>query len=187
MERIVEEVLQLISTSAEAEGMAVPPGITQEALSTLSIHTGIPIPAELRQLLLLCNAPNVGPNGIFGISPTKRFLDIESILNLHHDDGWREKGWLPIAGDGCGSYYVIATQATSPSGHPIYFVDEKDYTSAVYVAASGLWQFLRFLLRAEMLDPDDYTTYWPFNKDRVLEEDPALAQVTDIAKPWEVA
>src|SRR5579864_815686 len=98
-----------------------------------------------------------------------------------------KKGWLPIAGDGSGSYYVIATLSWSPSGHPIYFIDERDYTSPNYVVASGLWQFLRFLLRAEMLEPDDYDTYWPYNRERVLTEDPALEQVNSIPKPWEVA
>jgi hypothetical protein len=114
-------------------------------------------------------------------------LDIEAVLNLQQDSGWKEKGWIPIAGDGCGSYNVISMLDRSPSGCPIFFIDERDYATAVYVVASNLWTFLRFVLRAEMLEPDEYLSYWPYNRERVLAEDPELEEIVGIAKPWEAA
>jgi len=176
------EVLALI----HAELGAAPPGATGEQVAALGQRLGLAIPCELQGLLLLCPAPQVGPAGILGIAPTQPFLDLETILGQHRDDGWADRGWLPIAGDGCGSYYVMATQASSATGHPIYFIDERDYTSAVHVCASELWQFLRFLLTAERLAEDEYDTYWPYNKSRVLADDPALAGITTPPLPWDV-
>jgi len=176
------EVLALI----HAELGAAPPGATGEQVAALGQRLGLASPCELQGLLLLCTAPQVGPAGILGIAPTQPFLDLETILGQHRDDGWADRGWLPIAGDGCGSYYVMATQASSATGHPIYFIDERDYTSAVHVCASELWQFLRFLLTAERLAEDEYDTYWPYNKSRVLADDPALAGITTPPLPWDV-
>lgn len=186
MAALQHEVLALIHAAAQAQHCTVPPGATSEEVAALGQRLGMVIPFELRELLLLCNAPNVGLSGIFGIAPAQPFLDIETMLQLYLDVGWADQGWLPIAGDGCGSYYVLATQVSSPTGHPVYFVDERDYTSAAYVCGSELWHFLRFLLTAESLNADDYDTYWPYNKSRVLTDDPDLASITNPPLPWDV-
>jgi hypothetical protein len=81
----------------------------------------------------------------------------------------------------------MSTLDRSPSGCPIFLIDERDYTTAVYVVASSLWPFLRFLLRAEMLEPDEYLSYWPYNRERVLAEGPELEEIAGIEKPWEAA
>lgn len=82
----------LIHAITEAQGAHVPQGVTQEDILALEQRIGMTIPSDLRQLLMLCNAPDVGPTGIFGISPTKSFQDIETVLNLYSDCGWKEQG-----------------------------------------------------------------------------------------------
>lgn len=100
-----------------------------------------------------------------------------------HYPEWKDKGWIAIAGDGCGDTYVLDTQNTAGATHPIYFIDHETYEGeADYVVASGLWPFLRFLLLNDLRGQDAFhdggkhESYWPFNAERVLAEDPALRQ-----------
>jgi len=67
-----------------------------------------------------------------------------------------ENGWLPLAGDGCGDYYVLASKSTVPSTPPtLLFIDQSDYHLAAYAVASGLWHFLWFLLEDELLTQEE--------------------------------
>jgi hypothetical protein len=96
---------------------------------------------------------------------------------------WKDKGWIPVAGDGCGNYYVLATRGSGveTAKRPIYFVDTSmDREKPAYVVASDLWHFLRFILRDEL-----GRDYWPFKKYRVLEEDPDLEEAPGAPKPWD--
>ena len=65
---------------------------------------------------------------------------------------WRDRGWLPVAGDGCGNQYVLVSHGIA------------------YVVASDLWTFLRFLLLRETGDGR-----WPFDRRAVIAADPELA------------
>jgi hypothetical protein len=111
--------------------------------------------------------------GIFGICPLNEYLDTEG--RFHRRPRFKDEGWIPTAADGSGNVCVLATRSTTRSGHPIYFCDHEQSYDATFVVASGLWQFLRFLLRREM-----GADYWPYERDRVLAEDPGLADVNDI-------
>ncbi len=156
-------------------------------------------------MALDCNAPTVGPGQILGIAPSIPYRDMAATLQQFENEEWLAKGWLPLAADGCGSYYVLATQLHGAAGHPVLFIDEYDYARPTYVVASSLWSFFRFLLIGEeqldravaegFLDEHDSQLqmtkyqdllYWPFNKERVLREDPGLSEDLGVPRPWEV-
>ena len=85
-----------------------------------------------------------------------------------------------------GSYFVLATRPEDGPGHPVFFLDherqwDEDQSSPTYVCASGLWHFLRFYLREDLGEES-----WPFDRDKVLAADPALADYTKVRRPWEV-
>jgi hypothetical protein len=42
---------------------------------------------------------------MFGQRPQDLDIDLPSYLDLF--PGWIAREWLPVAGDGCGSYYVL--------------------------------------------------------------------------------
>jgi hypothetical protein len=156
-------------------------------------------PHELREWLLICDGAPVKPAGIFGLKEIRKHYE-------WYPD-WIEKGWIPTASDGCGDYYVLSTRERIKSAsHPIYFLDQSDCLNPAYIVASDLWVFFRFLFRDEMLakdfviKPEHYADellydsdelkgehYWPFEKDKVLEEDPDLADYAgDVPFPWDV-
>jgi hypothetical protein len=71
--------------------------------------------------------------------PDRDFLDIAAHLDLHPQ--WRELGWLPVAGDGCGNHYVLVR------GGEVAFVESVcDPDDVASIAGAGLWMFLRTLL-----------------------------------------
>jgi len=50
------------------------------------------------------------------------------------------------------------------------------------VAASNLWTFLRFALEYE-LELLDW--HWPFDREREVQEDPAILECVDVPLPWD--
>ena len=55
-----------------------------------------------------------------------------------------------------------------------------------YIVASNLWQFLRFLLQAELDRLQNRASGWPFDEASVLKADPELARCgVNVPLPWE--
>ncbi len=147
------------------------------------LKTGFVVPNDLHEWLMTSNGPVVGPGGLFGIERAGAAdpdYTIESALERRPH--YAAKGWIPVAGDGCGNFYVVDTTAVTPSGNPVYFVEAAEpLREAAYSVASGIWQFLRFLLRKEVGH-----SYWPFDRERVLKDDPDLAAVATVPHAWEI-
>lgn len=166
---IQQEVIRLLHLVASLRQIRLPEGTNEKEIAALGVRLNISIPPELYEWLRLCNGPNVGYGGIFGIVPSNPFFDIETHYN--YTPTWKKWGWIPIAGDGCGDFYVLDAHSRIGSTHPVYFLDQQDFDQPDYVVASGLWQFLRFVLQKE-LGSDD----WPFDKEKVLKQDPLLME-----------
>ncbi len=169
--------MSLVHQVPREAGASISGGASEDQIHTLTEQLGFEVPEELRMWLRMCNAPPIGPGGLFGISPDNPSLDIAAHLALC--PGWRDNQWIPIAGDGNGNYYVLAGH--TDFGRPIFFVDhEIDLARPAYVVASDLWHFLRFLLREEQ-----GIRYWPFDKQQVLADDPLLQSYSNAPWPWE--
>jgi hypothetical protein len=82
-------------------------GATQTEISELERRLGRPIPEQLHDFLMICNGARIGPGGFFGQRPADPDIDLPAIGALWPD--WKQKGWLPVAGDGCGNYFVMTT------------------------------------------------------------------------------
>lgn len=183
MKELISEVRSLLKQVPSPPDSSLPPGAEEGEIRAFEERTGIQLPSEVKNWLRTSNGPLVGPGGVFGIlssSPSNvQADDMEAILRIYPE--WKERHWLPIAGDGSGNYYIIPLGLYSKTGHPVFFIDTSDdHLKFGYSVASDLWHFLRFLFRRELGNK-----YWPFNKDRVLEEDPELEYVTGAPKAWE--
>jgi cell wall assembly regulator SMI1 len=181
---IQEEVKQLVHRvlKKDRERPTLPPPVAEEEIDAFEARTGLMVPEELREWLRFSNGPRLGAGGIFGIGTPDDFDDIEA----RSPPGWLDKRWIPIASDGCGSYFVLATRPEDGPGHPVYFLDhecqvDENQWNATYVCASDLWHFLRFYLREDLGDES-----WPFDRGKVLADDPALAHFIGVPRPWEV-
>lgn len=105
-----------------------------------------------------------------GLCPGDDYLDIEARYRGYPH--WRVRGWIPIAGDGLGNYYVLDTTRRTRSGHPILFLDHEQSEVEIcdtpnYVAASNLWSFLRYLFLDEL-----HAAYNLFDEWDALRQDP---------------
>jgi hypothetical protein len=177
------EVLRLVDRMPRQPNSIIPGGASDEEIDALGTRLGLPIPDELRAWLGCCNGPLVGPGGLFGIRPDWDFLDIEARASGF--PWWREKRWIPVAGDGCGNYYVLDLRSKTRSGHPTLFLDwadsvENSLDTASYVVASGLWPFLRYILSCEINEGYDL-----WNQREALRHDSGLADIRDLPLPWE--
>lgn len=172
----VRELLTKISVSPEDSATT---GVTDEQLTLFEITNGMTIPRLLREWLLMANGPCVGPGGLVGISTKRDSQDAASIFENY--PVWRENGWFPVAGDGCGSYYVVATRNDYGDGEPVLFIDVNENSSQpAFLAASNTWSFLRFLLLKELDE-----THWPYSEPEVVGDDPEITSFTGVPLPWD--
>lgn len=173
---IVERVRVLLERVPRAPEQPAPGGADPAEISELSNELGIALPAELVAWLEVCRGEAIGPGGVFGVRPDRDDCDIAG--RLAGQPEWRRRGWLPVAGDGCGNSYVLLT--TGPLTGFVGLVDTvADPDGLAYVVASDLWRFLRFLFERELGE-----TGWPFDQNLVLAEDPDLATAPPELLPW---
>ena len=142
-------------------------------LTELGVCLGFPVPSELAAWLRVCRGSTAGPGGLFGVGNTADGLNIDSYLTWFPE--WLEEGWIPVAGDGTGNYYILDA---SKNGHPVGFVEPSETVSEVqYFVASGLGVFLRELLVHEIS-----RNRWPFDRNYVGRVDPAVLALEPL--PW---
>ena len=114
----------------------MPAGAPDAEIAEFEAMVGIKFPVKYRAWLAACNGPCVGPGGTVSVGNARTSQDLAALLTLH--PSWREKGWLPVAGDGCGSYYVVVTRGEFGEGEPVVFIDvNKDDSEPAYILASG--------------------------------------------------
>lgn len=178
--KIQQVVLQLLQQVPRPPEEEIPSGTNQPELLAFEARTGISLPPELQEWLKTTNGPRIGPGGIFGVSSSNSDLDMDVVLGIYPE--WKDEGWLPIAGDGCGNYYVLASKPERGGRYPVYFIDTmRDTRALTYVVASGLWQFLWFLLNKEITP-----SKWPFDEKEVVATDPAIVDVGGDLLPWKL-
>ena len=173
---LYEQVSSLLHRVPRAPEQPFPGGASEAELADLARRLDIALPDDLATWLRVCKGEAIGPGGVFGARPDRESDDIAAVLALH--PRWRTKGWLPVAGDGCGNYYVLFT--THPLAGFVGFIDTiADPDHLDYLVASNLWQFLLFLFERELGEPG-----WPFDARAVLAKDPGLAQAPAELVPW---
>lgn len=175
---VPEDIQRLASQVPSPPGEPLPPGASDDEIDAFSKRTGVQVPTDLREWWKFTNGPCIGPGGMYGIRPQREHLDLEGVYQ-HHPE-WQRLNWIPVAGDGCGNEYVLTVTPESGPLRPVYFFEheQSDPRRFEYVVASGLWQFLRFLLREEMGGRG-----WPFDRDFVLKADPDLTACSTL--PWD--
>lgn len=183
-----DDVLRLIAAADLPPDVDSPPtGATAADLRQLRDDLGFDLPEVLTRWLSTCNGSFAGEGGLFGanLTGTRTFLDIYSYVAS--SPSWRERRWIPLAGDGCGDYYILDASHSHFPGDAIFFVDQSDYDALDYAVASDLPTFLRqHLLRSLDQDPElDQAPRWPFDQATTLAVDPRLADLrTQRLLPW---
>jgi hypothetical protein len=174
----VPRIRELLSKVPRPPEDAIPEGASESQCDAFQRRTGLRLPHDVRDWLKISNGPCVGPGGLYGIRPARSDLDIESILEIF--PSWRESKWIPVAGDGCGNYYLIPTQQEYGTGYPVLFVDTSSTPDApAYIVASDMGRFVVALLETEL-----GAEGWPFNEHDVTKSDPQITRFKGLALPW---
>lgn len=157
----------------------LPKGATEAEISAFEERVKIKLPEDHREFLKIVNGAWVDP-GIFGIRPSDPYLDIEATLAFF--PSWRERGWIPVAADGCGNLYVLTTMKELGPRDPVFFSDhEYNRNSPRYIVASDFEHFLSFFLEAELGEER-----WAFDREYVIQRDPNILECRREFLPWEV-
>lgn len=173
----VHQIREMVARVPRPAELASPGGAHLNDIESLERKHGLALPDDLKKWLLAFNGAPIGPGGVFGVGDIPRHLSIDHYFGLYPE--WRDAGFVPIAGDGCGGYFVIDSRV--PSGFPVHYVDpHEDSLQPQYAVASNLFSFLRFLLLREMGE-----TRWPFDREYVLDLDPNLSSLGKVVLPWD--
>ncbi len=176
--KIKDEVLALMSTVPAPPEGSLPAGASNAAIQDAESNCGIRFPQKLKEWLLASNGACIGPGGLVGIDVARDSQDLRAVFDNYPQ--WNDRGWIPVAGDGCGSYYVVATKNEFGSGEPVLFVDVHETPDEpAFIVASDIWFFLKFLLSKEL-----GKSHWPFKEAEVLDLDPSIASFKNVRLPW---
>lgn len=93
---------------------------------------------------------------------------------------WRSRGWIPIADDGCGDYFLLGQPFQGGPSDAVMFWDQATPAEAGidYVISSDLWTFI-----VGVLELRGGPTNWPFNDTHLLEFDPQMRSVPHHLRP----
>jgi cell wall assembly regulator SMI1 len=160
---------------------------TDKEIKAFELVHKLTLPAEVKTWFQRCNGADVYPpvrlNSLF--SNDDNVCSIDWYFKEYPE--WKQRGWIPIADDGCGDLYILTTAIVIPSikTNPVFFLDQADFDKPNYVVASGLWKFLFLFLEDEILNHQGEDTYWPFDKRKVITTDPQILECRKIPLPWE--
>ncbi len=158
-------------------GYTMPAGASETAFKNFERRTGLQLTAQFRAWLAEINGAMIGPGGLFGVREPSDFLSIEKCLRMYPK--WRELGWVPVASDGTGNYWVTAPGPGRSDGWVAFIDTHLDPDAFERYAASTVFRFLGFLLESELGNRG-----WPGNKEYVLARDPGLLSVPEALAPW---
>jgi hypothetical protein len=140
--RRLADLRRLVAGAVRAPEDDPPRGASAAELTALASRLGQSLPSMLRTWLSICRGAAIGPGGVFGQRPDQPQLDMARIRDMFPH--WRELGWLPVASDGCGNYYVLAKDGTVGFVEPI-----SDPVTINKCAAPDLLSFMTGLLATD--------------------------------------
>lgn len=164
------EVMELVQRAPHPPEKPLAAGISPNVLAAAERRIGMRLPGAVRRWLLRTNGPLVGPGGFCGIWRSERSLDIERLVSEH--PVWRRNGWIPVASDGCGNYYLTLNGEDDP---PVGFWEATCSDNVSYVVASSFLLFIRLLLEKE----SGKHLRWPFSLAETQALDPGLLSLRD--------
>jgi hypothetical protein len=113
-------------------------GASDGELAALRTRLVRDLPGQLTDLLTVCNGAPIGPGGLFGQRPDDPHVDLPSCLDLFPH--WIENQWLPVAGDGCGNYYVLLADDS------VGFIDTSEPDALGEQRYADLFEFVECIL-----------------------------------------
>ena len=139
------------------------------------------VPMQYQEWILRVNGLQLCWNELFGIGPgVNNAIDVYESIKL-----FKER-YFPIGDNGGCNYFVVDILRLDASGDgPVLYAPGDNGWKPLYILASSIHQFIRFILVKNALDEDEAeNSPWPFDKEYMFREDPAIAQF-GYPLPWE--
>lgn len=112
-------VLALLETAARAPGYEIPAGVDSALLEQYLRLAGLRPSAQWLAWVSLTNGPRVGPGGFYGVGTISADTDVQEYLTAHPE--LLRMKLLPVAGDGCGGFWLLACEGAPRPGATFYF------------------------------------------------------------------
>ena len=144
--RRLADLRRLVAGAVRAPEDDPPEGASAAELAVLSDRLGRSLPPVLRSWLSIFRGAAIGPGGVFGQRPGRPHLDMVRIRDLFPE--WQPLCWLPVAGDGCGNYYVLVEDGTVGFVEPM-----SDPGRLERQVSADLLSFMTDLLAADQVLP----------------------------------
>ncbi|HEV8177376.1 MAG TPA: SMI1/KNR4 family protein, partial [Gemmatimonadales bacterium] len=107
----LDDVMKAILDLEKSKRKTMTKGSTsEEVLDSAVAKLGIAIPTSLRSWLLAVNGAVLPGADLFGIGPGYKAGSVEEAIGPYNM--YRERGILPVGGDGCGNDYVVVCPST---------------------------------------------------------------------------
>ena len=74
------KIRELLVKAPQPPEDTLPNGLSTADCDAFEQRTGIRMPDDLRQWLVIANGPCIGPGGLYGICPRRPHLDMEGLL-----------------------------------------------------------------------------------------------------------
>ena len=158
---------------AHAPGVNLCPQADPAALDNFAAKSGLSLPDDLRELLLIADGELRGSAGLIGnwrllpiteiqaswglmtqLSRKGAFTDLEPETPPYIRKAWWDSGWIPVVGSGDGGFFCLDTNPPEPerTGQVLLFQQERPERPLV---AGSLHAWLDRIARD--LDADIYT------------------------------
>ena len=170
------ELLEDPTLARESDDLRGP--VDPDTIRRFQPRSGLRLPPAFRDWLCCHNGGLIGTQVACGLG-TDAAWEVEATLQM--EPRWTHRGWIPVGADGNGDYYLAASASSREPEGLVFFVDQMDFSVPDYVVGSDMWHFLYGLACQELRSEE----WWPFERDRMLEVDPALATVASALLPWD--
>ncbi len=176
---LAAELAPLVARAPRLDPHETPRGASEAELLAFERRVGLRLTPDLRVWLALVNGASLRPNGVVGVDPAAPWGSVEGLWDAVPE--WRANGWVPVASDGGGAYYLALPRDDGVASW-VGVAVPVDLDRIAYVVASDVLRFVRFLVEDELADGE---SPWPFERDYVLARDPGLAAAPAHLLPWD--
>lgn len=179
-------VLDIVGQRATTEARTISDDELSQAILKLEDDLGFPLTDEYRTWLEHFAYVEIDCQSFFG------FSRLDSLSEVQFD--WISRGWLAVASDRCGNYYVLVHNGEFGLPAPVIFIDMIRGIEEAYIFASSFPKFIQGSLEGEKFNDSvehlnteeqlHLERTWPFNPNIAREFDPDIFLAKNIHLPW---
>ncbi len=149
----------------------------QRVITQCELDARYQFPDEYRTWLQQFDVAEIGGCFIFGVGGEGNLEEQQSEY-IH-------KGWINVANDGCGNYFILVLSKEFSLDAPVIFLDAYQKPDKAYIVASDFSMFVQSRLKDDGIEESSEPP-WLFIREEALSFDLRLELAKNINLPWEL-